>query len=64
MTTTLTKYERHTLKKEMTITRILKNDTYMDDAGLMDNLRKALRKMSVSDLGNLEVIINCKVGSS
>ena len=64
MTTTITKTERHTLKKEMTIARILKNDTYTDESSLVVALKKALRKMSVSDLSNLEVIILCKVGGA
>ena len=55
-----TKNDRHILKKEMTIARVLKNSVYMDDSGLFASLRKALRKMSVSDLSNLETLIGIK----
>lgn len=56
----MTKNEKKAMAKEMTIARILKNNTYSDDSGLFVMLRKALRKMSYADLQALEIIIGCK----
>jgi hypothetical protein len=40
---------------------ILKNNVYQPDSGLVRNLKKALTKLSYSDLSNLRSVILCKV---
>ena len=42
------------------INAILKNETYMEDSGLMRNLVKALSRVSKSNLVNLDLIIKLK----
>ena len=41
--------------------KILKNNTYMEESGLMKNLCKTLSKLSKNDLVNLDLIIQIKL---
>lgn len=56
----LTAAEKHILEKEMALSLILKNSVYMEDSGMISDLRRALGKLSVCHLKNLELIVSIK----
>ena len=49
--------------KEHIISRILRNEVYMPDSGLVEQLTRRLLAWPVGDLRNLELILAIKSGS-
>jgi hypothetical protein len=47
-------------RKRRAIDRILDNETFMDDSGVIVQLTKTLLKLSASDLENLAMVIDAK----
>jgi hypothetical protein len=50
--------------KGLVIEKILSNSVYMPDSRVVVGLRKALSKMSKSDLTNLDLVISFKKGDA
>ena len=54
----------HHQDKDARINMLLKNPVYLPDAGMIVNLRKALRKMSLNDVCNLSLIVDLKTDAA
>lgn len=47
--------------KSLLIDNILAQKTYSPESDMMKNLKRALTKLSYSDLANLQVILQCRI---